>query len=107
MSERQLDVLEDSHVADKVEVLKHETDLGVANAREGSVIELFHDRLIEGVATGGRGVEQPKYRQQRRFPAAGRACDRHELALEYFEIDLGQRVRLDLVGVEGLRDTLE
>ena len=55
----------------------------------------------------GRRVEQAQDREQRRLAAARGPGDRDVLALADLEVDVGERVRLDLVGVEDLAQPLE
>ena len=65
------------------------------------------DLAVQDVLALGRRVEQPEDRQQRRLAAARRPGDRDVLAALDLEVDPGERVRLDFVGEEHLRDAVE
>ena len=62
---------------------------------------------VEPVAALGRRVEQAQDRQQRGFAAARRPGDGDVLALADLEVDAGEGVGLDFVGVEDLGDAFE
>ena len=64
-------------------------------------------RAVEAVAAAGRRVEQPQDREQRGLAAARGPGDRDVLALLDLEVDAGEGVGLDLVGVEDLAQALE
>jgi hypothetical protein len=107
IGERQLDVLVHGEIADQVERLEDEADLLVADAGaigEGEVGDLL---LVQPIAAFRRGIEQPEDRQQRRLATAGRAGDRHVLAVADLEVDAGEGVGFDLVGQEDLGHPFE
>src|SRR5471030_3101647 len=107
IGERQLDVLEHRQVADQVEALEDEPDLAVAHAGALRGRELGHRPVVEQVLPLGGRVEQAQDREKCRLAAARRAGDRHILALVDLEVDPGERVRLDFVGEEHLRHTIQ
>ena len=107
IGERQLDVLVDGQVADQVEALEDEPDLAVADARPLGERQVGDRLAVEHVVAVGRRVEQAENRQQRGLAAARRPGDGDVLAALDLEVDPGERVGLDLVGEEDLRDAVE
>ena len=107
IGERQLDVLVDGEVANQVEALEDEPDLAVAHARALGERQVGDRLAVQDVLALGRRVEQAEDRQQRRLAAARRPGDRDVLAALDLEVDPGERVRLDFVGEEDLRDAVE
>ena len=105
--ERQLDVLVDGEIADQVERLKDESDLPVANARALGRAQLAHRLAIEQVGAVCWRVQQAEDGKERRLATPRRAGDREVAAALHFEMDAGERVRLDLVRVVDLRDPVE
>ncbi len=102
VGERQLDVLVHREVADQIEGLEDESDLPVADPRALGRGEPRYRLAVERVAALGRRVEQPENREQRRLAAARRPGDGEVLAAPDLEVNVRQRVGLDLVGVEHL-----
>src|SRR5262249_7917961 len=62
---------------------------------------------VKLVGAGAGRIEQAENRQQRRLAAAGRAGNRHVLAPLDLQRDLGERMRLDFVRDENLRQLVE
>ena len=85
--QRQLDVVEHGEIADQVEILKDEADLPVPRARALAHRQVRHRLTVEPVLATGRCVEQSEDREERRFPAAGWAGNRHVLASLNFEVN--------------------
>src|SRR5690606_20111500 len=105
--QRQLDVLEHREVADQVERLEYEADLAVPDLRPLRMVELLDGRAVQPVSSAARRIEKPEDRQERRFAASGWALDRHIVAFVNVEVHAGERMRLDLVRIENLRQVLE
>ena len=106
VGERQLDVFVNREIADQIEALEDEADLLVADARPLGEIQVLRRVAVQRIAAAGGRIEQPDDRQQRRFAAARRAGDGDVFALVDLHMDAGQRMRLNLVGVEDLRKAL-
>ena len=84
------DVLLHRHVREEVEMLKDHAHLAAVEIQ----IDLFavEGNVLEGNGAGGRLLQEIEAAQQRRFAAAGGADDRHDLALLYAQIAVGERV---------------
>src|SRR5262245_42212733 len=107
VGQRQLDVLQDSQVADQVEGLEDEADALVAHFRARGRRECGDFVTVECVLALGRRVEEAEDREERRLAAAGRAGDGEELAARDVEVDAVERMRLEVVRVEDLGDARE
>src|SRR5262245_54583471 len=105
--ERQLHVLEHREIADQVERLEDETDLPVPDARAFGAIDPFDGITAQGITATARRVEEPKDREQGRFPAAGGPFDGDVVAGVYLEVDAGERMRFDFVRVEDFLEALQ
>src|SRR6185312_12548303 len=105
--ERQLHVLVDGEVADQVERLEDEADLPIPNARALARGETGDGLSVEQIFALCRCVEQPENRKQRRLATARWPGDRQILARRHLQMNARQGVRLDLVGIEDLRDRVE
>ena len=107
VGERQFDVLVDREIADQIEGLEDESDLPVPDPGPLRRGQTFHRMPRQGVGPGARRIEEPEDREQGRLPAARRPGDGDVLALVDGEVDVGERVGLQLVGVEDLLDAIE
>src|SRR6185369_13955076 len=107
IGQRQLDVLVHRQVADQVERLEDETDLLVPDPRPLRERQGRDLLRVQHVLAVRRRVQKAEDRQQCRLAAAGRAGDRHVLAVADLQVDPGQRVGLDFVGQEDLGDSIE
>ncbi len=107
VDQRQLDVAIDVEVPDQVEGLEDEADraapdLGALRWRKG------RDRLPrQDIAAFARRIEEAEDRKQGRLSAAGRTADRHVLARPDLEVDVRERVSLDLGGMEDLAESAQ
>src|SRR5947209_19282699 len=72
VDERQLHITQGCRSGQKIEGLKHETDLAIANGRKLVVIHFGDVLAIELVAAGGRGIETTEHVHERGFAAAAR-----------------------------------
>jgi hypothetical protein len=98
------DVLVDREVADQVERLEDEPDLSIADAGPLRCRKLG-DRLVgERVFAVAWRIEEAEDRKQRRLAAPRGAGDGDVFARRDLEVDVLQRVGLDLVGIEHLLD---
>ena len=70
------------------------------------MFQAFHGLAIQEVATFGGGVEQPEQRQQRGFATPRRAGNRYVFSDANLQMNVGQRVCLDLFRKEDLGDFL-
>src|ERR1044071_5571264 len=100
--ERQLHVLEYVEIANQIETLKNESDLAIAHPRPLRQRQLRHCLVVQRVGAVARRVQQAENRQQRGLAAPRRPRDRHVLAAMDLDVDVVERVRLDLVGEEDL-----
>ena len=100
VGQRQFDILIDREIADQIETLEDEPDFLVANARALREIEILDRLPIQLIAPAGRRIEQADDREQRRFPAARRPRHGDIFAFIDRQVNAGERVRFDLIGVE-------
>src|SRR6185503_751503 len=94
-------------VANQVEALEDEPDLAVADARPLGRRELGDRPVVQKILSFGRRIEQAEDRQQRRLAAARRTGDGDVFAFVDLEVDPREGMRLDFVGEEDLRHTIE
>src|SRR5262249_8540064 len=91
----------------EMEAVKDEPDLAVRDAGTLRERQIRDEVPVQHVPAVGRRVEQPQNREQRRLAAPGGAGDGDVLAGADLQVDVVERVCLDLVGVEDLLDTVE
>ena len=91
-----------SEVADQVEALEDEPDFAVANARAIRERQILRPGGRQDVLPFGRRIQQAENRQQRRLAAARRTGDGDVLAFLDVQMDAGECMRFDFVGVENL-----
>src|SRR6516225_11731225 len=70
VNERQLDIPQRCRSREKVERLKHETDLAIANGSELVVVHFGNGLAVKLVAARRRRTEATEHVHQRRFTAA-------------------------------------
>src|SRR5687767_7755505 len=86
----------------QIESLKNKADLSPANIRPLCVRNLREIFAVDQDRSAGRTKQSAKQMQERRFPAARRSHDRHELARRNIErnspksrnLELSDRIRL-------------
>ena len=96
VQQRQLDVLQRRRARQQVELLEHEADPPVADARERVARQVRDVLAGEPVAARRRRVEAADQVHERRLARAGRPHDRDELALGDVDRHAGERAHLGL-----------
>ena len=76
-------------------------DVGALGRRQ-----VLHRLSVEEEGARSRRVEEAEDGEERRLPRSGGADDGEPLALLHLEVDVGERMRLHLVGEEHLLDAL-
>jgi len=107
IGERQLHVFLHGEIADQVEGLEDEADLGIADARACGRRQRGDVMAVEHVAAGAGAVEQAEDRQQRGLAAAGGSGDGHVLATAHLQMHVAERMGFHFVGLEYLADAAE
>lgn len=102
--ERELHVLDDVQISDQVEGLEDEADAAIARLRPHVRRERLDAAALEGIGAARRDVQEAQDRKESALAGSGGSLDAHELAGTNHEVHVGQRVRLDLVRLEQLRD---
>ena len=103
VEQRQLDVVERRRPRQQVEALEDEADLAVAHDRE---LIAGHPRdilAVEDVLAARRAIKAAEDVHERRLAGAGRARDRHELALLDVHVGAAERAHrhfADRVGLD-------
>src|SRR5262249_50434289 len=101
IEQRQLDVAERAGALQQHILLKHETDLLVADRREPAVAQAADIHAVEQVAALGGLVEAADDIHQRTLAAARRPHNRHYLALRDRERDAAQGLDFDIAHAVG------
>src|SRR5262249_11292579 len=99
---RQFDILIHGEVADKVKALEDKSDLLVADPRAVGKVQSLHRAAVQDIRSVRRRVQQANNGEQRRLAAAGGAGNGYVLALVDIQVDPGERVRLDFIGIKNL-----
>src|SRR6266581_9137905 len=102
ISQRQFDVFINCEIADQVETLEDESNFLIANARARAEVQIFDRLAVQLIFPFGWSVEQADDREQRRLPASRRAGHGHVLSLANRQVNAGECVGFDFVGVEDL-----
>ena len=105
--ERQHRVLECGERREELEELEDDPDVGAAPDCELLLAEIVQPAAVDRDDPGGRAVDAGDHVHDRRLAAAGRADDRHHLALLDRQVDAAKRPVLELPGAEDLLDSLE
>ena len=101
---RQLDVLQCAGARQKIEALKNEADLLVAQRREGVAVHAVDANAVDEIRARGGRVEASEKIHQRRLARTGGAHDGDECTFLNGEIDALQRVNFGAAGGVGLHE---
>src|SRR5574338_581789 len=105
--QRQFHVFIDGQVANQVEALEDEPDLAVAHPRPLGHGKRGDLAAVQRVLAFGAWTDETENRQQRELAAARRAGDGDVLALLDLQVNPGEGVRFDFVGVKHLGHAIE
>ena len=86
VAQRQLHVLENVHVVDEVEALKHEADDPAPQLQPVALFQSAHVAAVKEIAARVGGVEEAEDVEQGRLAATGRAHHGYELALPDLQV---------------------
>src|SRR5438067_8360613 len=91
--QRYIEILVNREIVEQMILLKHETNLLVAQCRSLFRFQMMRCGSVEKVFTGPAVIVHSQNVQQRRFACAGRAHNRDEVAFLNLQIDLAQNVK--------------
>src|SRR5207244_11933377 len=92
INERQLNVTQRCRSREKVERLKHETDLAIANGRELVVIHFGNAFAVEFIAAGSRRIETTEHVHKRGLTTAAWPHDSDVFVAVNLQGDAAQRM---------------